>query len=607
MMRRRSTEVQDTILYDLFHKANPKQIQETERRRLARGNSLTVFRKPCQMGIALPTGALVLLYIPTSWLTRTPAILAFLALIVNGSRGLLSQRLRRRVLRDVPGPAKGSIVTGNLHQLYAVDGLIFLESLSSYGNVAKIHGLLGDTILVISDPRALSHILAQDAHNFPATDVSGTLDMHLYLLGPGLLSVNGSIHRRQRKLLNPVFSHTQMRNLAPIIHEISRRLRDVIITRLAGAPVGQMDCAEWLGRAGLEMIAQAGFGHTFHSLEPEDDGGRFVHAIKDVVPSLADLGPIIPLFMLSGAAQLPPRLLRVAGDAVSAIYPPLRRLMRTVNTMHAEMCTVFNTRMETHGDSSECRGKREILGILHEARAAGHIPDYEATSQAVTLAIAGTETTSTLICRILHLLSLNPTVQESLREELSRTFPRLAGGGEPDFDTLMALPLLEAVCKETLRLFAPAPYRNRRCTNDCVIPLSDGTSVQIPANTEILANLHGLNIDETIWGPHAKEWQPERWLRLSPPHDAKIPGVWGNIMSFGGGAKACIGLNFALMETKTVLATLLTSFSFSLPAQHVLEWRFGPTLTPGVKGDEGVHPSLPLCILLTTEGLPSDH
>ena len=79
--------------------------------------------------------------------------------------------------------------------------------------------------------------------------------MHLYLLGPGLLSVNGNTHRRQRKLLNPVFSQAQMRRLAPLVHDISCRVRDLIYVRTAESRICDIDCAEWFGRAGLLVLS----------------------------------------------------------------------------------------------------------------------------------------------------------------------------------------------------------------------------------------------------------------------------------------------------------------------------------------------------------------
>ncbi|KZV67343.1 cytochrome P450 [Peniophora sp. CONT] len=533
-------------------------------------------------------------------LALAPAALVFLTLVVNGVRGILSYRAKHRAFRAIRGPMRTSFIAGNLEELYSPFGLPFYEALPKYGSVVKVHGLFGDVLLCITDPRAISHILVQNANNYPAADVSGELHMHRYLLGPGLLGVNGPTHKRQRKLLNPVFSHAQMRRLVPLMRDISHQLKDLLVKEGARsthdkARVYEIDTANWFGRVGLEMIAQAGFGHTFHALTAEGDGDEYVGAVKDLIPSLTALGPMIPLFMLSGAASLPPRLLRVAGDAVSLVLPPLRRLMRIVDLMNNEIRRVCEERQAVLKNASADDEQNDILGVLLQANGEGRMPDVEICANSMSLVMAGTETTSTTLCRILHMLALHPEAQVRLRRELAQAFAATTSeDGSLGYEALMALPYLDALCKETLRVFAPAPYRHRRSIKEDVIPLEDGTSLHIPANTEIVINIHCLNTDKTIWGPDAREWRPERWLDMLPQNVSKIPGVWGNSLSFGGGPKSCIGLNFSLLEMKSVLATLVPAFRFTMPLHHEIEWRFGTTMTPSVKGEKGLHPLMPL-------------
>ena len=81
-------------------------------------------------------------------------------------------------------------------------------------------------------------------------------------------------------------------------------------------------------------------------------------------PSLAALGPVIPLFVLSGATRLPHWLLRISGNMLSTVYPPLRRLMRIVDIMHHEMSVICDSRKAVSTDMSREHGKRELLGIL---------------------------------------------------------------------------------------------------------------------------------------------------------------------------------------------------------------------------------------------------
>lgn len=116
----------------------------------------------------------------------------------------------------------------------------------------------------------------------------------------------------------------------------------------------------------------------------------------------------------------------------------------------------------------------------------------------------------------------------------------------------MDLPLLDAICRETLRLYAPLPYRNRMCVQlphlsgrltyppvslirngnsgrtakEAVIPLANGSMLHVPAGTEILVNCHGLNTDPAVWGTDAQQWRPERWFEPLPK--VHIPGVYAH-------------------------------------------------------------------------------
>ena len=100
------------------------------------------------------------------------------------------------------------------------------------------------------------------------------------------------------------------------------------------------------------------------------------------------------------------------------------------------------------------------------ANEAGEVSDDELRAQTTTFLVAGAETTSGALCRILHQLAMAPAAQERLRAEIVRALDSKCDGDENgdglEYDELMALPYLDAVCKETLRAFAPSPYRNRR-------------------------------------------------------------------------------------------------------------------------------------------------
>ncbi|EJD39176.1 cytochrome P450, partial [Auricularia subglabra TFB-10046 SS5] len=129
-------------------------------------------------------------------------------------------------------------------------------------------------------------------------------------------------------------------------------------------------------------------------------------------------------------------------------------------------------------------------------------------------------------------------------------------------EQLEALPVLDAVVRETLRRFPPLAHIARSCLKDTVLPLSqpitgrDGISISeitVPAGTDVYVGMIAANNDYGTWGPDAREWKPERWLSELPKSvaDARVPGVYSHQMTFVAGNRSCIGVKFALIEIST--------------------------------------------------------
>ncbi|VDC01049.1 unnamed protein product [Peniophora sp. CBMAI 1063] len=519
------------------------------------------------------------------------------ALAVRLVLSISARRAKKRALRKVPGPPSASFLTGNLAELNDAEGVEFLERvLKEYGPISKLHGIAGDIVLCTSDPQALSYILQKEADSFYEVDLTGTTVILEYMFGPGLVSTNGPRHRRQRRMLNPLFSTAHMRRSASLVHSITLKYREYLLAETKKS-AGSVDVAPGLARLALEVISQVGFGHSFRAL----DGGSsdYILASKEILPSITGLAPFIIPFVASGLSSLPPTLLRTAGAGLATILPALKSLMRGVDTifLHARRIWEAKKAAFASGDAvlkeSVTQGGDLLSVLLKEnalATGADKLPDDELLAQLNTLIVAGAESTSTAVCCMLYHLALAPKVQDDLRAEI------VQAGEDLGYDALMNLPLLDAVCRETMRKHAFFPYRSRLAVKAAVIPFANGETLYIPAGTEVVMSNHGLNVDPAIWGPDAHEWRPARWLEPLPESvvAAKIPGVYSNSTSFGSGPKSCIGYTLAVLEMKSALAVLLPSFAFELPADHEIVWRSGITLSPSVKGEKGFNATMPM-------------
>ncbi|TFY76991.1 hypothetical protein EWM64_g7025, partial [Hericium alpestre] len=145
--------------------------------------------------------------------------------------------LTQSALRRIPGPPSPSFVIGNLEQLFhPIQGYKFHDDIiRKFGRIVRLSGFFGDTMLYVSDPQALQHIVLKDQHIYEESDAFRE-STGIVFGNQGILSTMGDHHRRQRKLLNPVFSVAHMRAMAPIFQRITNELRDILVVQTPPGP-----------------------------------------------------------------------------------------------------------------------------------------------------------------------------------------------------------------------------------------------------------------------------------------------------------------------------------------------------------------------------------
>ncbi|KAI0056911.1 cytochrome P450 [Artomyces pyxidatus] len=528
---------------------------------------------------------------------------------------LVRHRIKQMVLRQILGPPSASMLIGNYMQMFnPISGTEFLDHVRrTYGAVCRINAPLGDQSLFISDPAALSNMICKNQDIFEETE--WFIEVFRHCLGPGLLSTTGVLHRKQRKSLNPLFATKHLRTLVPLFHKITRQLQDAMQASISAGPQ-EVDILYWLGPLALELIAQGGLGHTFDSFKPGSRDTGYETALKEFAPAMARLLMFRSIFPL--VSRWPSRILRIGAACLP--LPNVHYVMRLVEIMHQNTKRIFDAKkaMLAKGDSNvsnEVGEGKDIISVLMRANLNAtednKMQDDEIMAQMTTFLAAGTDTTSTALSRVLYLLAQHQSAQERLREEIMDAVA--IAGDELAYDDLVALPYLDAVCRETLRLFPPVGFVVRVCREDTTVPLSQPiqtsrgplSTLFVPRNTTVFLDIIGVNQDASIWGVDAREWKPERWLSPLPESVAfaRIAGVYSNTLTFLGGARACIGFKFSELEMKVALSQLIRSFRFS-PSKTEVIWRLGAIITPSVKGSDAVSPKLP--VILERISIPLD-
>ncbi|KAJ6462437.1 cytochrome P450 [Mycena sanguinolenta] len=468
--------------------------------------------------------------------------------------------------RYLRGPPSKHWFYGNWKEFSNAEDLGLQERwFQEYGRTSKFHRFFGKTTLHTSDTKAIHHILS-NTHIYQKSEASrfglGRV------VGPGILVVENEQHRQQRKIMNPAFGAPQVRELTEIFVDKSIQLRDIWVGKAFKSDNGiaRVEALSWLSKATLDIIGLAGFNYKIDALGAEP--GAAPNELAEAFEALF-IGE-------SGFSFL--RFLQLRFPIFRKI--PLKQDEKIVaaqaTMMRIGRGLLADSKQEIYENGTFETGTgraRDLLSLLVRANtskdlsASQRLSDEDVIAQVPTFLVAGHETTSTAVTWTLFALTQNTAAQNRLREELL-SVPT----DRPTMDELNALPYLDCVVRETLRVHAPVPYTNRISLSDDVVPL--GTPVtdtrgnvhetlRMRKSEMLLIPIIALNRDIEIWGPDAMKFIPERW-EVPIPGASAIPGVWGHMMTFLGGPRGCIGYRFALVEMKALIFTLIRAFEFEL-------------------------------------------
>ncbi|CDO75989.1 hypothetical protein BN946_scf184922.g2 [Trametes cinnabarina] len=500
----------------------------------------------------------------------------------------------RSPLRNLPGPPSPSWLYGNMKEVFTTDGHTVPDKwFAQYGKTYVDSGFAMTPQLWTLDLRAIQHILTH-------SNDYGTPEDNVKTIG-GLLG-KGEQHRQQRRIMNPAFGPGQIRDLTDIFLQKANELR-TIWSRAAQDGPALLDVSGDLSKMTLDIIGLAGFGYDFHALDDGDKPNEFGVAFKEFSANVARI-PRHMRYLWPYLKPFPIESIR----RVQRVAAKIRRI--SAELLEERKAAIFRekeTRRAQGVKSTDLKG-RDLLTLLIKANMANDVPENQRLShgdvegQVPTFLMAGHETTSMTLSWALFALAKHPAVQHKLRAELI-ALP----SDSPTMEELSSLPYLDMVVREALRVHSPVALRMREARRDDVIPVSEPfvnrhgkvqTEIRIAKGNLVMLPILALHRSQEIWGEDALEFRygvsPERWEH-PPEVSATIPGIWGHLLAFLGGPRACIGYRLSLIETKAALFTLLRSFEFELavPPEQVTT-RTAPLQRPFLRGQE--RPQLPLIL-----------
>ena len=345
--------------------------------------------------------------------------------------------------------------------------------------------------------------------------------------GNSLLITEGEQWLRQRRLVQPAFQARRFEAYSQkMIVEIDA-LKDQLLTRLKTQPSVEMDVDETMTSLTLDIICQTMFSTDLKSRASE---------IRTAVAALAEIAyhemqqPFIwPLW-------LPTRWNRrkkAAMALLDQVVWTMVRQRRRENVDKGDLLSMLLTAVDEEGDG-------------------GTLTDRQVRDEAMTLMLAGHDTTAAALDWLFWLLAKHPDAADRCRLEIQQT----CGDRPVEFSDLPKLTWLNAVIRESLRLYPPAiGVFLRKATQD--VRIGD---VDVPKGALIsLSSL--VTHRDARWFPEPDRFDPERFL---PSRAGSIPQyAW---FPFGAGPRSCIGLHFAMMEMSLIVARWLPALRWTTVA-----------------------------------------
>lgn len=417
-------------------------------------------------------------------------------------------------------------------------GLVPFNQLEFALNIARqygdiLHYKFGPLhIYQLADPDLTRQILVEQPEKFQKPRLLK------YAFGPfggqGLVTSDGALWKRQRKLIQPAFHHGRLGAYGEVFTAHAIRMCETFSD-------GEVrDIAAEMTQITVAIVVKTLFG-------------------SDLPGDAAEIRQCM-LALLEAASERVNSPLRLPG------WVPTRRNIRERRAL-AKLDAMLHALIESRRRSAQSR--EDLLSALLAAvdqDSGGGMSDQQLRDEMMTLFLAGHETTANALTWTWYLLARHPEVEAKLSEELRAVLD----GRVPTAADLPKLPYCEMVVRESMRLYPPAPGAAREPIEDVAIGGFD-----VPKGSLISINTYVMHRDRRFF-PEPDRFHPERFAQ---GWEERIPRY--AYLPFGAGPRVCIGNAFAMMEARLILATVAQRSKFSLEADAEVRPVQRITLRPG--------------------------
>ncbi len=441
-----------------------------------------------------------------------------------------------------PGP---SVVDRLLAgRFFAVDSPDFYrENARRFGDVVSYLTPGGYRQFQFNHPETIQDVLVRDA----GKHVRGVvLRRARGILGEGLLTSEEPLHLRQRRLAQPAFHRQRLAGYGREIVRLSREMTDGWVSRSSGGSVDSIEMHTEMVKLTLRI--------TSRCLLSSD----VLPSVQTFVESMATFNDYLPFALLPGA----PLLEKLPIGPMPGMKRALKALDDLIYGMIAE-----RRRTGIAGD--------DLMGMMLEAAepatGTAAMSDRQVRDEALTLLLAGHETTANALTFLLWQIAKYQDVQERIRAEVDA----VCGDRAPEAADYGRLSYTSRCFAESMRLYPPSWVVARTATEDYTMR----TGERIPKGAHLVMSQLVVHHDERWW-PDPMRFDPDRFTDAEKAKRPKLA-----YFPFGGGARFCIGEGFAWMEGVLMLATVLQRWRLRLPDPAQESLPITPKFTIRPSGD----------------------
>lgn len=381
----------------------------------------------------------------------------------------------------------------------------FLRDLvPTHGPIVRFHNIVGPDVYFAAEPAAIEEVLVGKAGSF--SKARGTRRMRR-LLGNGLLTAERPEHLPHRRLVQPAFHRKRLDDYARVMVAAS-------LARVASWQHGSIiEVDRETNRLALEIAAQALFGADLRG-----DMDAISRALNESMATFpASMLPFSEVF-----DHLP--------------VPITLRFKRAKRTLDA---VVLRMVREHRADG---RDRGDVLSMLltaYDDETKGRMDDQQIRDEAMTILLAGHETTANALAWTFYLLQRHPAVEAELAAQLDAVL----GGRTPTFEDVSRLGYVRALLAEAMRLYPPAWITARRATEAVTIG-----GYRLRRRDVVIVSQWVTHRDPRFWS-EPERFDPARFLR-------PLPAERFAYFPFGAGTRMCIGEAFAWTEGILAIATI---------------------------------------------------